>query len=150
MKSRLPPQARLTKKQQRIAWECAERHLEAQTEGIARRYCKLLALALREPLSPRGHGMGAAQILKVLERVDAMAREYARNPFGQSRDIKPPTPAFNQFDLPFCRRRPPPSPDRRQIPQLPAVGVIFLQFHVCLIQGLLHSAPASIRHIDHP
>ena len=80
MKSRLPPQARLTKKQQRIAMECAERHLETQTEGIARRYCKLLALALREPLSPRGHGMGATQILKVLGRVDDMAREYARNP----------------------------------------------------------------------
>lgn len=31
MKSRLPPQARLTKKQQRIAFECAERHLETQT-----------------------------------------------------------------------------------------------------------------------
>lgn len=80
MKSRIPPASRLTKSQVRIASEYALEEVDRQRAVWMRRFFKLMALALRDPLSPKGHGMGAVNIAKIIQRVSQYAGRFEHNP----------------------------------------------------------------------
>lgn len=80
MKARIPPTHRLSKAQVRIAREAAQEEMERQRADMMRRYFKIMALALHEPLSDKGHGMGPVQIAKIVARMAEYAATHERNP----------------------------------------------------------------------
>lgn len=80
MKARIPTKDRLTNHQKELIRMYAEEEIVKYREVIVRKYFKMMALALRDPLSPKGHGMGATQIWKVLERIAHYADIHENDP----------------------------------------------------------------------
>jgi len=53
--------------------------MERQSIDRSRRMMKLFAWALRDPISPKGHGMGKVQISKYIARIDQLLESQAKN-----------------------------------------------------------------------
>ncbi len=98
MKSRIPPIALLNKAQARIAKAAAMETVDRQRVVWMRRFFKLMALALREPLSEKGHGMGPVQIVKIVEKITEYAATHDNNPeFWEETDYL----VVDRMGLPF-------------------------------------------------
>lgn len=79
MKAHTPARTRLSRAQSRVVEEFVEEKMDQQRAVLMRRFFKLMAMALRDPLSGKGHGMGAGQIAKIIRRVGDYAAEHEWN-----------------------------------------------------------------------
>ena len=68
-----------TKQQRQIAHELVTEEMERQSEQQTRRMLKLFAWALRDPISPKGHGMGKVQISKYIARIDQLLESQSKS-----------------------------------------------------------------------
>lgn len=74
MNCRLPPQARLTRRQQEAVGAYTKQQVQNDTQAIIRRYFKLMCYALN-----REFGFGAGRCAKVLACISALAAEHERD-----------------------------------------------------------------------
>lgn len=75
MHARVPVKAKLSKREREIIMAYVDDEIARLRVNWTRRIFKLMALALRDPLSEKGHGMGATQINKVITRINDYAAQ---------------------------------------------------------------------------
>ena len=68
-----------TKQQRQIAHELVTEEMERQSIDRTRRMFKMFAWALRDPISPKGHGMGKVQIGKYIARIDKLLEDHKKD-----------------------------------------------------------------------
>ena len=68
-----------TKQQMKIARELVTEEMERQSVDRTRRMMKIFAWALRDSISPKGHGMGKVQISKYIARIDKLLESHAKD-----------------------------------------------------------------------
>lgn len=96
MKAHIKP----TAQQRKIARELVETEMDRQSVDRTRRMMKIFAWTLRDPISPKGHGMGKVQIEKYIARIDKLLEDHKKdNEFWEVLDYT----LIDQMGLEFDR-----------------------------------------------